>query len=167
MRLLQARRRQTARMDISDLRSVRIASDSLQNDVRNLQAAVAKAPPAPEESKIWKFVGHQGRRVIVDQRKPTKPPEGNVTYTASSWKIGGRSTEIHPISGQHAYDTGNLYRTVHWKDDAFGLNGYFTDALATAGMWRHDGLNTTKTRSKAVADPSHWGTPKEALTYGM
>ena len=59
-----------------------------------------------------------------------------MTYTASSWKIGGRSTEIHPITGQHAYDTGNLYRTVHWKDDAFGLNGYFTDALATAGMWR-------------------------------
>ena len=41
------------------------------------------------------------------------------------------------------------------------------DALATAGMWRHDGLNTSKTRSKAVPDPSQWGTPKEALTYGM
>lgn len=195
-------------MDISDLRSVYIASESLQNDVRNLRTAVSKAPPAPEESKVWEFAGHQGRKVLVDRRKPDKPPEGNVTYTASSWKIGARSTEIHPTTGQHGYDTGNLYRTVHWKDEQFGLNGYFTDALATAGMWRHDGLNTSKTRSKAVADPAQvkrerldgeasaaaasrpiarsplmiltchnssavplvflqWGTPKEALTYGM
>jgi hypothetical protein len=154
-------------MDISDLRSVRIASESLQNDVRNLRIAVQGAPPPPDESKVWKFVGHQGRRVLVDRRPPCKPPADNVQYTASSWKIGARATEIHPTTGQHTYDTGNLYRTVHWKEEAFGLNGYFTDALATAGMWRHDGLNTSKTRSKAVADPSQWGTPKEALTYGM
>ena len=158
-------------MDIADLRSVRIASQSLTNDVRNLKAAVGRANPehanAPEESKVWQFAGHQGRKVLVDRRAPTKPPVDNVQYTASSWKIGNRTTEIHPVSGQHSYDTGNLYRTVHWKDDGFGLNGYFTDALATAGMWRHDGLNTSKTRSKAVADPSQWGTPKEALTYGM
>ena len=74
---------------------------------------------------------------------------------------------MHPITGQHAYDTGNLYRTVHWKEQAFGLNGYFTDALATAGMWRHDGLNTNRTRSKAVPDPSQWGTPKDTPTFGM
>jgi len=154
-------------MDIADLRSVRIASESLQNDVRNLRAAVSKAPPAPEESKVWKFVGHQGRKVLTDSRAPCPPPANNVTYTASSWKVGMRATEIHPTTGQHSYDTGNLYRTVHWKDDSFGLNGYFTDALATAGMWRHDGLNTNKTRSKAVPDPSQWGTPKAALAYGM
>ena len=154
-------------MDISDLRSVRIASDSLQNDVRNLRAAVSKAPPAPEESKIWQFAGHQGRRVLVDRRHPTKPPEGNVQYTASSWKIGSRSTEIHPISGQHAYDTGNLYRTVHWKDigEGFGLNGYFTNDLARAGMWRNEGLNNAMTRSKTMENPAQWGTPKHPLTF--
>jgi hypothetical protein len=154
-------------MDIADMRSIRIASASLQNDVRNLKRAVDKAPPAPEESKVWQFAGHQGRCVLVDRRNPTVPPADNVRYTASSWKIGARATEIHPVSGQHSYDTGNLYRTVHWKEESFGLNGYFTDALATAGMWRNDGLNTNKTRSKAVADPSQWGTPKEALAYGM
>ena len=141
-------------MDISDLRSVRIASLSLQNDVRNLKGAVDKAPPAPEETKMWNFAGHQGRKVLVDRRPPTKPPADNARYTASSWKIGNRATEVHPITGQHAYDTGNLYRTVHWKDDTFGLDGRFTDALALAGMWRNDGLNTNVTRSKAVADPS-------------
>ena len=88
-------------------------------------------------------------------------------YTASSWKIGARSTEIHPTTGQHSYDTGNLYRTVHWKDESFGISGRFTNGLAESGMWRHDGLNTSKTRSKAVADPSQWGTQKEALSYGM
>ena len=153
------------------MRATRIASASLENDVRNLQRAVSRAPPelanAPEETKSWQFVGHQCRRVLVDRRAPTVPPKDNVQYTASSWKIGNRSTEIHPTHGTHSYDTGNLYRTVHWKEEGFGLNGYFTDALATAGMWRHDGLNTSKTRSKAVADPSQWGTPKEALTYGM
>jgi len=154
-------------MDIGDLRSVRIASNSLQNDVQNLRRAVERAPPAPPESKVWQFAGHQGRKVLVDRRAPTKPPTDNTRYTASSWKIGDRATEIHPVTGQHAYDTGNLYRTVHWKEDSFGLNGYFTDALATAGMWRNDGLNTNLTRSKAVSDPAQWGTPKEALTYGM
>ena len=155
-------------MDIADLRAPRIASESLANDVRNLKAAVARTKTVPaEETKTWEFAGHQGRRVLVDRRAPTAINWDNVQYTASSWKVGSRSTEIHPITGQHSYDTGNLYRTVHWKEDAFGLNGYFTDALATAGMWRHDGLNTSKTRSKAVADPAQWGTPKEALTYGM
>ena len=156
-------------MDIADLRATRIASESLTNDVNNLRRAVGKANMAdvPEESKVWQFAGHQGRKVLVDRRAPCAPPVNNVQYTASSWKVGARSTEIHPTSGQHSYDTGNLYRTVHWTDDTFGLNGSFTDALATAGMWRHDGLNTSKTRSKAVADPSQWGTPKEALTYGM
>lgn len=147
-----------------DLRATNIASRSLSNDVYNLKRAVSSAPPAEEEKKVWKFAGHQGRKVLVDLRKPCPPPEDNVQYTASSWKIGQRSTEIHPISGQHKYDTGNLYRTVHWKDEGFGLNGYFTNDLARAGMWRHDGLNTTKTRSKAVPDPSHWGTPKESLS---
>ena len=156
-------------MDIADLRSVVIASESLQNDVRNLKAAVVSKGTlanAPEESKVWQFAGHQGRKVLVDRRAPTKPAFDNPQYTASSWKVGARTTEIHPTTGQHSYDTGNLYRTVHWKEEQFGLNGYFTDALATAGMWRHDGLNTSKTRSKAVADPSQWGTPKEALSYG-
>jgi len=154
-------------MDIADLRAVRIASQSLQNDVYNLRRKVESAPPAPEESKVWRFAGHQQEKVLVDRRAPCPPPSDNVQYTASSWKIGARATDVHPVSGQHAYDTGNLYRTVHWKDESFGLNGYFTDALATAGMWRHDGLNTSKTRSKAVADPAQWGTPKEALTYGQ
>ena len=154
-----------------DLRATRIASNSLQNDVRNLKKAKDAAVPSDmsvtDSGKGLRFVGHQGRKVLNDPRPPCPPPDGNVQYTASSWKIGSRSTEIHPTTGQHTYDTGNLYRTVHWKDDGFGLNGYFTDALATAGMWRHDGLNTSKTRSKAVPDPSQWGTPKEALTYGM
>jgi len=158
-------------MDIADLRSTVIASDSLANDVKNLSRALegakARCPQAEEERKNWQFAGHQGRKVLVDRRPPGPPPTNNPTYTASSWKVGARSTEVHPVSGQHSYDTGNLYRTVHWKEGDFGLNGYFTDALATAGMWRNDGLNTSKTRSKAVSDPSQWGTPKEALSYGM
>ena len=135
--------------------------------MKNLERVVSKAPAAEEESNIWAFQGHQGRRVLVDRRAPEKPPLDNVTYTASSWKVGLRSTEVHPISGQHTYDTGNLYRTVHWKEKGFGLDGRFTDALACSGMWRNDGLNINKTRSKAVADPSQWGTPKESLTFGM
>ena len=162
-------------MDIADLRATRIASESLANDVRNLKSAVVRKTTDPvlagaletEESKVWTFAGHQGRKVLVDRRAPMPPPADNVQYTASSWKIGARSTEVHPVTGQHSYDTGNLYRTVHWKEVGFGLNGYFTDAIATAGMWRNDGLNVSKTRSKAVSDPSQWGTPKEALTYGM
>jgi len=128
---------------------------------------VAAAPPAELDSKVWAFAGHQGRRVLVDRRAPEPPPTDNVTYTSSAWKIGMRATDVHPISGQHTYDTGNLYRTVHWKDSGFGLDGRFTDKLADAGMWRHDGLNTNTTRSKSVPDPSQWGTPKETLTFGM
>lgn len=157
-------------MDIQDLRATRIASDSLRNDVRNLQRVVMSSPNAATvepESKVWAFAGHQGQRVLVDRRPPQKPPLENVTYTASSWKIGLRATEVHPVSGQHSYDTGNLYRTVHWKEQGFGLNGRFTDALANSGMWRYDGLNTSKTRSKVVPDPSQWGTPKDSLSFGM
>ena len=151
----------------ADLRAVQIASDSLTNDVRNLKRAVLRVDKVPdEESKTWQFAGHQGRKVLVDRRAPTVPPKDNPRYTASSWKVGARATEIHPVTGQHSYDTGNLYRTVHWKEETFGLNGYFTNDLARSGMWRDDGLNTSMTRSKAVADPSQWGTPKEALTYG-
>ena len=148
---------------IPDLRAVQIASASLANDVYNLKRAVDKSPAAPEESKVWQFAGHQGRRVLVDRRAPTKPPSDNTRYTASSWKIGARATEVHPLTGQHTYDTGNLYRTVHWKDVGFGLDGRFTDAICLSGMWRNDGLNTSVTRSKAVADPSCWGTPKESF----
>jgi len=150
---------------VPDLRATRIASASLANDVYNLRKAVEKAPPAPEETKVWAFAGHQGRCVLVDKRPPAPMPANNTRYTASSWKVGGRATEVHPISGQHSYDTGNLYRTVHWKDVGFGLDGRFTDAIATSGMWRNDGLNVSLTRSKAVPDPSCWGTPKEALAY--
>ena len=156
-------------MGVMDMRASLQARASLENDVRNLKVAVDSKDMShvEPESKVWAFVGHQGRRVLVDRRNPEPPPMDNARYCASSYKVGYRSTEINPVSGTHSYDTGNLYRTVHWKDDGFGLNGYFTDALATAGMWRHDGLNTSKTRSKAVADPSQWGTPKEALTYGV
>ena len=155
-------------MDIADLRATRIASESLRNDVRNLQRVVNAAPANPEpESKQWAFLGNHGRRVLVDRRAPEKPPMDDVIYTASSWKVGLRSTEVHPVTGQHSYDTGNLYRTVHWKEKGFGLDGRFTDALAISGMWRHDGLNTNRTRSKAVPDPSQWGTPKDTPTFGM
>ena len=62
-----------------------------------------------------------------------------------------------------ADDTGNLYRTVHWKDSGFGLDGRFTDKLAEAGMWRNDGMNTTRTRSNVVGNPTQWGTPRDNL----
>merc|ERR1719291_623771 len=153
----------------ADLRPVRIASESLSNDVRNLrlcveshQAAGAEAP----ESKFWSFAGHQGCTVIVDRRKPTAPPiTEDPTHVASSWKIGERSTSINPITGQHNYNTGNLYRTVHWKEDQFGLDGRFTDHLGKAGMWKNEGLNTNATRSKVIADPTQRGTPKERLAW--
>ena len=92
-----------------DLRATRIASSSLQNDVRNLKKAKDAAVPSDmavtDSGKGLRFVGHQGRKVLNDPRPPCPPPDGNVQYTASSWKIGSRSTEIHPISGQHGYDT--------------------------------------------------------------
>ena len=151
---------------IPDLRAVQIASASLANDVNNLRRAVAKVEVIPEEdAKVWSFQGASGRRVLVDRRAPAPMPYGNARYTASSWKVGARSTEVHPITGQHTYDTGNLYRTVHWKDEGFGLNGRFTDAIALAGMWRNDGLNTAATRSKAVSDPTGWGMPKDNISF--
>ena len=33
------------------------------------------------------------------------------------------------------------------------------------GMWRHEGLNCNETRSKVIANPAQWGTPKEQLTW--
>ena len=154
---------------IPDLRATNIASASLTNDVQNLRAAVSKATKGNdtvevEESKVWQFAGHMGRKVIVDRRPPSKMPTDNTRYTASSWKIGARATEVHPVTGQHSYDTGNLYRTVHWKDQGFGLDGRFTDALAISGMWRHDGLNNNVNRNKAIGDPSAWGTYKETVS---
>ena len=152
---------------IPDLKQIETASRSLANDVNNLRRAVSRVEVVPEEeSKVWAFQGSSGRRVLVDRRAPDPPPANNPRYTSSAWKIGARATEIHPISGQHTYDTGNLYRTVHWKDDSFGLNGYFTNDLARCGVWRNDGLNVSLTRSKAVEDPAQWGTPKHALNYG-
>ena len=159
-------------VDSVDLRATRIASQSLTNDVGNLRrildaAKAGGAEPEPE-AKVWAFAGHQGRTVLIDRRDPGPPPSSthaNPTYTASSWKVGERATEIHPATGQHEYDTGNLYRTVHWKNDGFGLNGRFTSDLTRSGMWRNDGLNTNETRSKVLANPTQWGSPKEALSW--
>ena len=153
---------------VPDLRACQIATASLTNDVGNLRRMIANAPTqdAEPERKSWSFAGHQGRRVLVDKRNPTAPDlKEDPTYRASSWKIGDRSTEIHPASGQHSYDTGNLYRTVHWKDETFGLNGIFTDNLQRSGMWRNEGLNCNETRSKVLANPTQWGTPKETLSW--
>lgn len=157
---------------IPDLRATRIAADSLSNDVANL-ARFVKAHqkdqkgdrPNEEEAKVWAFAGHQGRRVLVDRRNPTKPENNNPRFTASSWKVGDRATEINPVTGQHSYDTGNLYRTVHWKAETFGLDGRFTNSISQSGMWRHEGLNCNETRSKVIANPAQWGTPKEQLTW--
>ena len=151
------------------MRAVRQASASLQNDVANLKRCVESNPnkDAPPETKVWAFAGHQGRCVLVDKRNPEKFDTSNARYNASSWKIGARATEINPVSGTHTYDTGNLYRTVHWRPvgEGFGLDGYFTNDLARAGMWRNDGLNVNQTRSKTMENPAQWGTPKHPLTF--
>ena len=151
------------------MRAVRQASASLQNDVANLKRVVENSPckDAEPETKIWAFQGHQGRRVLVDKRDPEKFDTSNARYCASSWKIGARSTEINPVTGTHGYDTGNLYRTVHWRPvgEGFGLDGYFTNDLARAGMWKNDGLNVSMTRSKTVENPAQWGTPKHNPTF--
>ena len=156
-------------MNIADMRSSIIASDSLTNDVANLRRVVESHPPdardAEPDTKMWAFAGHQGRRVLVDRRAPTVPLTDNPTFTATSWRIGDRATTVNPVTGQHAYNTGNLYRTVHWTSDTFGLNGRFTNHLADAGMWRNDGLNVNVTRSKVLHDPTQWGTPKEQLSW--
>lgn len=124
---------------IPDLRATRIATNSLQNDVANLarfvEAHQKEGGPNEEEAKVWAFAGHQGRRVLVDRRNPTKPENHNPRFTASSWKVGDRATEINPVTGQHTYDTGNLYRTVHWKAETFGLNGRFTNSISQSGAW--------------------------------
>ena len=125
-------------MGVMDMRASLQARASLENDVRNLKVAVDSKDMShvEPESKVWAFVGHQGRRVLVDRRNPEPPPMDNARYCASSYKVGYRSTEINPVSGTHSYDTGNLYRTVHWRPvgQGFGLNGYFTNDLARAGM---------------------------------
>ena len=56
--------------------------------------------------------------------------------------------QIHPVTGQHSYDTGNLYRTVHWKEEQFGLNGYFTDSLTDSPTrWLNHALEHKFTQS--------------------
>ena len=154
-------------MDISDMRSVRQASASLQNDVQNLKRRVesSKFKDAQPDAKVWSFQGSSGRRVLVDRRNPEKFDTSNARYTASSWKVGARSTEINPLTGTHSYDTGNLYRTVHWRDVGFGINGYFTNGLARAGMWKNEGLNISTTKSKTLENPNQWGTPKIQPTF--
>ena len=143
-------------MDISDMRSVRQASASLQNDVNNLKRRIesSKFPNAEPDAKVWSFQGSSGRRVLVDRRDPEKFDTSNARYTASSWAVGFRSTEINPLTGTHSYDTGNLYRTVHWRDvnNGFGLNGFFTNDLARAGMWKNEGQQPA---SHSPAGPSH------------
>eukprot|EP00964_Phaeocystis_antarctica_P122622 scaffold86287_cov63-Phaeocystis_antarctica.AAC.4 len=156
-------------MDISDMRSVRQASASLQNDVNNLKRRIDTSafPDAELDGKVWSFQGSSGRHVLVDRRNPEKFDTSNARYTASSWKVGFRSTEINPLTGTHSYDTGNLYRTVHWRDvgNGFGLNGHFTNDLARAGMWKNEGLNNTLTKSKTLENPNQWGTPKIQPTF--
>ena len=143
-------------MDISDMRSVRQASASLQNDVNNLKRRIDTSafPDAELDGKVWSFQGSSGRHVLVDRRNPEKFDTSNARYTASSWKVGFRSTEINPLTGTHSYDTGNLYRTVHWRDigNGFGLNGYFTNDLARAGMWKNEGGQPA---SHSPAGPTH------------
>ena len=158
-------------MDVADMRASKQARASLVNDLNNLKRVVETAPPefadAPPETKVWAFQGHMQRCVLVDRRNPEKFDTSNARYNSTSWKIGARATEINPVSGTHSYDTGNLYRTVHWRPvgQGFGLNGYFTNDLARAGMWRNEGLNASQTRSKVMDNPSQWGTPKYNLAF--
>ncbi len=149
---------------LADKKSSLVQDRALANDLRNLRNMVVSSgiDKMEPDSKVWSFQGHLGTRVLVDRRDPAPPPADNPRYTASSWKVGERATEINPITGQHAYDTGNLYRTVHWKEENFGLNGQFTNALAAAGPWRAEGLNCVQARSKVLPAPSQWGTPKDA-----
>mmetsp|Transcript_3679 Transcript_3679/g.11095 ORF Transcript_3679/g.11095 Transcript_3679/m.11095 type:complete len:141 (+) Transcript_3679:23-445(+) len=129
-------------------KKAQIEDRGLANDLRNLQSMVRRAKAGDEASaqltpvsKTWAFQGHLGRTVLVDRRDPAPFDRSNPRYMASSWRVGERATEINPISGQHSYNTGNLYRTVHWKEETFGLNGRFTKGLAGPGPWRHEGLN--------------------------
>lgn len=150
-------------MDLADRKSAIVQDRALANDLRNLRTKVESsgAATAAPDSKVWAFQGHLGTRVLVDRRDPLPFQTDNPRFMASSWKVGERATEINPISGQHAYDTGNLYRTVHWKEETFGLDGRFTDAICKAGPWRAEGLNCAQNRSKVLAAPSQWGTPKD------
>jgi len=136
-------------MDMSDMRAVRQASASLTNDVNNLKRRIDTSayPDAEPDGKVISFQGSSGRHVLVDRRNPEKFDTSNARYCASSWKVGHRSTEINPVTGTHSYDTGNLYRTVHWRDvgKGFGLNGYFTNDLARAGMWKNEGGHPPRT----------------------
>lgn len=158
-------------MDVADMRASKQARASLVNDLNNLKRVVETAPPefadAPPETKVWAFQGHMQRCVLVDRRNPEKFDTSNARYNSTSWKIGARATEINPVSGTHSYDTGNLYRTVHWRPvgQGFGLNGYFTNDLARAGMWRQEGLNCAMTQSNTLERPAQWGTPKNAVSF--
>ena len=141
------------------------------NNRRNEQEPlIVEGKPIPPDTRIvdgvmqHKYQGHVHRRTQYDPRNPAPPPYGNPLYTSSNWAYGARATTVHPTSGQHTYDTGNLYRTVHWRDEGFGLNGYFTDDLNRAGMWRHEGLNCAPTKSRTMANPSQWGTPAQGMS---
>lgn len=151
-------------MDLADMKAAVVLERALANDLRNLRTRVmaSGASTAAPDSKVWAFQGHLGTRVLVDRRDPMPFSKDNPQHMSSSWKVGERATEINPITGQHSYETGNLYRTVHWKEETFGLDGRFTDELGRAGPWRMEGLNCAQTRSKVLPAPSQWGTPKDA-----
>jgi|TARA_B100000524_G_scaffold191187_1_gene99112 hypothetical protein len=156
---------------VPDLRAMRIGTESLQKDVANLARSVAarqKQGILDHEAKAWAYAGHQGHRVLVDRRQPTtevSATEHDVQWATSSRKVGARAVEINPATGKGQYDTGDLYRTVHWKGEGFGKNGRFTRGISEAGLWRDEGLNCTQTRSRVLSNPSQWGVAKEHMTW--
>ncbi len=158
-------------MELADLKAVRQGEKAMANDLYNLQLRVAQleaasASPQPE-SKVWSYSGALNHRVLVDRRDPQPFARDNPRYTASSWRVGERATEINPITGQHSYNTGNLYRTVHWTDDSFGLNGRFTNEMGKSGPWRAEGLNVSQAKSHVLPNPSQWGSQKYATFLGI
>ena len=57
------------------------------------------------------------------------------------------------------YGVHNVKPGTHLTETKFSnqIDSKFTAHLAQSGMWRNAGLNSTKTRSKALTDPTAWG----------
>ncbi|KAG8466594.1 hypothetical protein KFE25_007973 [Diacronema lutheri] len=147
---------------------------STRKDMKSI--ARSSYRPLPSEEYMFKmaaqeadsikqhmFSGAMGHRVLVDIKEP-KPrafglgavPEKEVYYRTSNSNFGILASQINPVTGENKLtgkNTGILYR----MPQGHGLNGRFTTTLAQAGMSPHDGLNTSLTKARTLANPQQWG----------
>mmetsp|Transcript_8518 Transcript_8518/g.14668 ORF Transcript_8518/g.14668 Transcript_8518/m.14668 type:complete len:157 (-) Transcript_8518:126-596(-) len=110
-------------------------------------------------SKVaWCYQGHLGHRACWDVAPDEADRSDNPTYRTSNSQYGAKSM-LPTLDGE--YPPASIAESIKELPEN-GYNGRFTIHLAAAGMPRYHSLNTCPTRSKVVADPTHWGTQKFA-----